>query len=67
MTRRSVTTVTFRVKMRLPPGVSVETAKRYVHDAVGSWKGQLSDQSPLAAVDRNELIVTIGERKTVYL
>ena len=67
MTRRSVTTVTFRVKMRLPPGVKANEAKDFLDIAIQCHRDSFAKTQPIAALDINEVIITIGERKTVYL
>lgn len=67
MTRRSVTTVAIQVKMRLPPGVKPLEAVEYVKSAVKTWAGGLDPQTPMFALQPEEVIVKLQARDTVYL
>lgn len=67
MSRRSVTTVTFKVRLRLPPGVAVKQAKLFLESAIREEPKRLSLQDPLAALSLPEVFILLDKRETVYL
>lgn len=41
----------FIVRLELPPGVTVDAARRYVTDAVQGWKGGYEGDNPMVYLD----------------
>ena len=39
--------VSLKITLERPPGVYMEDLKRYIEDAVASWKGQFHPEEPL--------------------
>lgn len=67
MSKRSRTTLTFSVRMPLPPGATAKDALAYVHSAITSWKGGMDPAEPITSLQSNEVLIKIINRETVYL
>lgn len=56
--------VTFRVKMVLPEGATVNAATNYVRTAVQGWKGGLDFQNdPMAKLDADKTTVSLLRKR----
>lgn len=67
MSRRSITTVTFRVKMRLPPGATIPQAQAFIRAGIEGAKRGMPPQDPLASLDMHEVTIALEKRETAYL
>lgn len=67
MSRRSATTLTIELRLRLPPGSNTAEILDYVRAAVGNWKGGSDPVLPISSLDTNEMIVKLKKKETVYL
>jgi hypothetical protein len=54
----------FLVQVELPDGCTVEDMRRYIWDAVGTWKGQLHPDEPLFDLDDESVLVQSIPRPT---
>jgi len=66
MTRRSVTTLTVSVALRIPPGSNAKEVLGYITSALRANK-PLTLNAPLASLDTDSMIVKIINRETTYL
>jgi hypothetical protein len=67
MSKRSVTSVTFEISFRLPPGANVAYTKAFLYDAIGSKKSHTPSGVPLASLSMDSVNVKLAKRETVYL
>ena len=51
-------TLTFKVTVETPEGVSRQDMREYIEDAVGGWKGGFHPENPLFDLDRGGVTVT---------
>lgn len=67
MSRRSVTTATITVQLRLPPGAKVPDAITFITNAVARQKASLDHDAKMASLDLHSVRVTLVKRETAYL
>jgi len=67
MTRRSATSLSFQIRLRLPPGGTTKQALEFIMSALCEHKARMNQQAPLAALDTDSIVVKLQERKTTYL
>lgn len=66
MSRRAQTVLTFAVKVRVPANANGQVLQKYLRDAISGWRGGLSPDDPLFALDTSELTVSLLKRTTTY-
>jgi hypothetical protein len=72
MTRRSRTTISVTIRIPLPPGGNTAMALEFLRNAIKSATtaaktDTLGPISPMASLQAEEVILTLGRRETVYL
>ena len=67
MSKRSITTVRFSVKLRLPPGATIKAAKEFLQKALLNQKRVTSSKEPLGSLSLEEITVALLQKETVYL
>lgn len=67
MSRRSVTTATFSLRMRLPPGVSPKRAQAFLKECLLAGHYAVDQKAPLKSLSPHEVIITLAKRETQYL
>ena len=67
MSRRSVTTVTFSLRMRLPPGVTAKRARDFLRECLLAGHYAVDQQAPLKSLSPHEVIISVAKRETQYL
>ncbi len=67
MSRRSITTVTFRVKMRLPPGAKIPDAQAFIRAGLEYAYSNWDHKLPMASLQVAEVTIALEKRETSYL
>jgi len=78
MSRRSYTTLTIQVRLRIPPGSNAKEVLEYVRGALQLHKKsrvetgtedtpRYKHDHPLASLDTDSMIVKLEKKETVYL
>lgn len=66
MSRRSVTTITLQVRLRIPPGSNTAEVTEYIRNAIKNSVFP-DPATPLSALDTNSMIVKLEKKETTYL
>ena len=61
-------TVEVLIRMPLPAGVKADRALSFIHHALTDWsKGQLPPTDPMSELAREQVIVKLVKRETIYI
>ena len=66
MSRRSTTTISIQVRLRIPPGSNTAEVIEYVRNAIKNSVFP-NPATPLSSLDTNSMIVKLEKKETVYL
>jgi len=67
MTRRSSTTLTISIQLRIPAGSNAKQVLGFIHDALSEHKTRVNQQAPISAIALNSAVLRVTKRETVYL
>jgi hypothetical protein len=70
MTRKSVTTLTLSVRMRLPPGATQSQAKEFLENAIEDrvkHEAAYTPALPIASLATQEIVIKTIAKTTAYL
>ena len=78
MSRRTVTTLSIQVRLRIPPGSNTAEVLEHVRAAIKMYKDseiatglgprrRYQPSDPIAALDTDSMIVKLEKKETVYL
>lgn len=67
MSRKSRMTVEVLIRMPLPAGVKADKALTFIRHAVQDYTGGLSPTDPMTELARQQIVVKLVKRETIYL
>jgi len=66
MSKKSSTTLTLSVRLRLPPGAKRQDAIDFLKDAMQGNKAALMQAAPMKPLELNEVIIKVLNSSTTY-
>ncbi len=67
MSRRSATTLSIEVRLRVPPGSNAAAVLEFMKIAINRLKDSKELAEPLASLDTDSMVVRVLKKETVYL
>lgn len=67
MSRRSATTLTIQLRLRVPPGSNAAQLVDYITRALRAHKTSGIFTGPISAIDLDSMQIKVAKRETVYL
>jgi len=67
MSRRSFTTLTFKVRLRMPQGSSIPKMQAFIRAAIVNERDLVADTDPLHGLALQELTIKLDGKETTYL
>jgi len=66
MSKKSSTTLTLSVRLRLPPGAKRQDAIDFLREAMVERRAGLLTARPMASIEMNEVIIKVLNSSTTY-